>query len=44
VTDGYLLDGVRRDGGRATTQSMVMRSSSGCIRIIDTIHGQPELS
>jgi fructose-1,6-bisphosphatase II / sedoheptulose-1,7-bisphosphatase len=44
VTDGYLLDGVRNDGDRQTTQSMVMRASSGCIRIIDTIHCQPALS
>ncbi len=42
VTDGYLLDGVRRTGSRSSTQSMVMRASSGSVRIIDTLHSHGE--
>ncbi len=39
VTDGNMLKGIRRhiEGG-ATTQSMVMRSVSGTVRIIDAFH------
>ena len=39
VTDGSMLKGIRRhiEGG-ATTQSMVMRSVSGTVRIIDAFH------
>jgi len=38
VTRGYLLDGVRFIGGGAKTQSIVMRSKSGTVRIIDASH------
>ncbi len=39
VTDGSMLKGIRRHvGGGATTQSMVMRSVSGTVRIIDAFH------
>jgi len=38
VTDGSMLKGVRRFHGGATTQSMVMRSTSGTVRIIDAEH------
>jgi len=38
VTDGSMLKGVRRFRGGATTQSMVMRSTSGTVRIIDARH------
>jgi fructose-1,6-bisphosphatase II / sedoheptulose-1,7-bisphosphatase len=38
VTDGSMLRGVRRFHGGATTQSMVMRSTSGTVRIIDAQH------
>ena len=38
VTDSYLLDGVRKIGSRASTQSIVMRASTGSVRIIDTMH------
>jgi len=38
VTDGSMLKGVRRFHGGATTQSMVMRSTSGTVRIIDAHH------
>ncbi len=38
VTDGYLLQGVHFSGGMATTESIVMRSLTGTIRKIFTIH------
>ena len=38
ITDGELLRGVRYDAGGAHTQSLVMRSSSGTIRQIDSRH------
>ncbi|NMN96792.1 class II fructose-bisphosphatase [Antrihabitans stalactiti] len=38
VTDGDLLRGVRYSGGGATTQSIVMRSKSGTVRMIDAYH------
>ncbi len=38
VTDGSMLKGVRRLAGGATTQSMVMRSTTGTVRIIDATH------
>lgn len=38
VTDGYLLEGVRRAGSRSSTQSIVMRASTGSVRVIDTMH------
>ena len=38
VTDGYLLDGVRRSGSKSSTQSIVMRAITGNVRIIDTMH------
>ncbi len=38
VTDGSMLKGVRRFQGGATTQSMVMRSKSGTVRIVDAVH------
>ena len=38
VTDGSMLKGVRRFQGGATTQSMVMRSKSGTVRIVDALH------
>ena len=41
VTDSPLLDGVRFHGGRAHTQSIVMRSRSGTQRIIDAEHIWP---
>jgi fructose-1,6-bisphosphatase II len=43
VTDGDLLDGVRRDSGFATTESLVMRSRSGTVRKIQARHDQPKL-
>ena len=39
VTDGSLLKGVRYLGGkRLTTQSMVMRSLTGTVRVIESFH------
>ncbi len=38
VTDGSMLKGVRRFRGGATTQSMVMRSKTGTLRVIDAQH------
>ena len=38
VTDGAMLRGVRRFSGGATTHSMVMRSSTGTVRLIETKH------
>ena len=38
ITDGELLHGVRYRGGRATTESLVMRSKSGTIRRVTSQH------
>ncbi|NUS45745.1 MAG: class II fructose-bisphosphatase [Mycobacteriaceae bacterium] len=38
VTDGDLLRGVRYYGGGASTQSIVMRSKSGTVRMVDAYH------
>jgi len=38
VTDGTMLRGVRRSGKKIHTQSIVMRSSSGTVRVIDAVH------
>ena len=38
ASTGELLRGVRFSSGRATTQSLVMRSRSGTIRWIDAVH------
>ena len=38
VTDGSMLKGVRRFRDGATTQSMVMRSKTGTLRVIDAQH------
>ena len=38
VTDGELLRGVRFHSGGATTQSLVMRSLSGTVRLIEARH------
>jgi fructose-1,6-bisphosphatase II / sedoheptulose-1,7-bisphosphatase len=38
VTDGTMLKGVRRFHGGATTHSMVMRSKSGTVRVIEATH------
>ena len=38
VTDGSLLDGVKRQGKRMTTESVVMRASSGTVRWVKGEH------
>ena len=38
VTTGTMLQGVRRFAGGAVTQSMVMRSKSGTVRMIEARH------
>ncbi len=44
VTDGELLDGVRYQPERAVTQSLVMRSRSGTVRLIEAHHRIDKLS
>ncbi len=43
VTDGDLVEGVRYRGESAWTQSIVMRSRSGTVRIIDALHRREKL-
>ncbi|MGA7397558.1 MAG: class II fructose-bisphosphatase [Solirubrobacterales bacterium] len=43
VTDGDLLDGVRRNKGYATTESLVMRSRSGTVRKVGARHDRAKL-
>lgn len=38
VTDGTMLRGVRRYGSGATTSSMVMRSKTGTVRVVEAQH------
>ena len=38
VTSGTMLKGVRRFSGGATTHSVVMRSRSGTVRYIESVH------
>lgn len=38
ITDGDLLRGVRYRGRRITTQSIVMRSRSGTVRMVEAEH------
>ncbi|MDE0056667.1 MAG: class II fructose-bisphosphatase [Defluviicoccus sp.] len=38
VTNGTMLRGVRREAGRAYTHSMVMRSKTGTVRLIEAHH------
>ena len=43
ITDGELVDGVRFTGRYATTQSLVMRSRTGTIRLITSRHSLNKL-
>ncbi|MCE3590614.1 fructose-bisphosphatase class II family protein, partial [Escherichia coli] len=38
VTDGSLLEGVKRRKGKMTTESVVMRASSGTVRWVKGEH------
>ncbi|HEX7168759.1 MAG TPA: class II fructose-bisphosphatase [Acidimicrobiales bacterium] len=44
ITDGELLKGVHYDRRGATTQSLVMRSKSGTVRLIEALHRLEKLS
>jgi fructose-1,6-bisphosphatase II len=44
ITDGEVLKGVHYDAQGATTQSLVMRSKSGTVRLIDARHRLHKLS
>jgi fructose-1,6-bisphosphatase II len=44
VTDGDLLRGVHYSGGGCTTQSIVMRSKSGTVRMVDAYHRLSKLN
>ena len=44
ITDGEVLKGVHYDRNGATTQSLVMRSKSGTVRLIDARHRLDKLS
>src|SRR4029078_6052868 len=44
ITDGELLRGVRYERNGARTQSLVMRSKSGTVRMIDARHRIDKLS
>jgi fructose-1,6-bisphosphatase II len=43
ITDGELLRGVRYRAGGATTQSLVMRSKSGTVRLVESYHSLRKL-
>ena len=43
ITDGDLVKGVRYRGDNAITQSIVMRSRSGTVRLIDALHRRQKL-
>jgi len=43
ITDGELLRGVHYDNRGATTQSLVMRSKSGTVRLVNAQHRLPKL-
>jgi fructose-1,6-bisphosphatase II len=44
ITDGDLINGVRYRGESAITQSIVMRSRSGTVRVIDAWHHRDKLA
>ena len=44
ITDGELLQGVHYDSHGATTQSLVMRSKSGTVRVVQAMHRLEKLS
>jgi fructose-1,6-bisphosphatase II / sedoheptulose-1,7-bisphosphatase len=44
VTDGTMLKGVKRIGHRVVTHSIVMRSKTGTVRVIEAEHNMPRKS
>ena len=44
ITDGELLKGVHYDSRGATTQSLVMRSKSGTVRLVNARHQLTKLT
>ena len=44
ITDGELMQGVHYTSNGATTQSLVMRSKSGTVRLVDAQHRLNKLS
>lgn len=44
ITDGHLLTGVRYNADSATTESIVMRSKSGTVRIVQATHQLDKLA
>ena len=44
ITDGDLVKGVKYRGDDAITQSLVMRSKSGTVRLIDAVHRRNKLA
>jgi fructose-1,6-bisphosphatase II len=44
ITDGEVLKGVHYDKRGATTQSLVMRSKSGTVRLVDAHHRLEKLA
>ena len=43
ITDGNLLKGVHYDRNGASTQSLVMRSRSGTVRVVEARHRPDKL-
>ncbi|MGH2820734.1 MAG: fructose-bisphosphatase class II, partial [Actinomycetota bacterium] len=43
ITDGDFVKGVRYRGSNAITQSIVMRSRSGTVRLIEALHARQKL-
>jgi fructose-1,6-bisphosphatase II len=44
ITDGDLVKGVKYRGDDAITQSLVMRSKSGTVRVVDAVHRRHKLA
>jgi fructose-1,6-bisphosphatase II / sedoheptulose-1,7-bisphosphatase len=38
VTDGSMLKGIRRFPGGASTHSIIMRSKTGTVRVVEATH------
>jgi len=44
ITDGDLLRGVQYESNKTVTQSLVMRSKSGTVRLVNAQHAQDKLN